>query len=135
MNTNKRTISIGKLRTASLSYLSGFFGEVVTREEMAMLREAADAAGAKHVSSSAWHNLHHYDLPVDAAPKERDTFARDMVDMAADRMLSGIRWRYGRQCRLFMEGYLDGLPEHLSLFGALEMMKQAAPSYFKGSAA
>ena len=32
-----------------------------------------------------------------------------------------------------MEGYLDGLPEHLSLFDALEMMKKAAPSYFKGS--
>ena len=54
--------------------------------------------------------------------------------MTADRMLSGIRWRYGRQCKLFMEGYLDGLPAHLSLFDALEMMKQVAPSYFKGSA-
>lgn len=134
MNTNKRTISVGKLRTAPLAYLSGFFGEAVTRDEMATLREAADAAGAKHVSSNAWHNLRHHDLTVDATPKKRDTFARDTVDMAADRMLDGIRWRYGRQCKLFMEGYFDGLPEHLSLFGALEMMKQAAPSYFKGGA-
>jgi len=134
MNTDKRTISIGKLRTTSLAYLSGFFGEVVTRAEMATLREGANAAGAKHVSSNAWHNLRHYDLPVDATPKERDTFARDTVDMAADRMLGGIRWRYGRQCKLFMEGYLDGLPEHLSLFGALEMMKAMTPSYFKHNA-
>lgn len=135
MSANKRTISIGKLRTASLAYLSGFFGEVVTREEMALLQEAAQKAGARHVNSSAWNLLIRHDIPIPAEPVERDTFARDTVVMAADRMLSGIRWRYGRQCRLFMEGYLDGLPEHLSLFGALEMMKLAAPSCFKGSAA
>ena len=132
--TNKRTISIGKLCTMSIWYLSGFFGEVVTREEMGLLQEAAQKAGAKRVNSSAWNLLIRYDTPIPADPVERETFARETVDMAADRMLSGISWRYGRQCRLFMEGYLDGLPEHLSLFDALEMMKKAAPSYFKGSA-
>lgn len=132
--TNKRTISIGKLRTASLAYLSGFFGSFVTREEMVMLQEFASEAGTKRIGSGACHALLRKGTPVRSEPLERDTFARDTVDMAADRMLSGIRWRYGRQCRLFMEGYLDGLPEHLSLFGALEMMKLTAPSYFKGSA-
>lgn len=134
MNANKRTISIGKLRTASLACLSGFFGEVVTREEMIMLQEFASEAGAKHIGSGAWHALLRKGTPVRSEPLERDTFARDSMRNATDHLLSGIRYRYGRQCRLFMEGYLDGLPEHLSLFGALEMMKQAAPSYFKGSA-
>lgn len=134
MSTNKRTISIGKLRTESLAYLSGFFGEVVTREEMIMLQESASESGAKCIGSGAWNSFLREGTPIRGDSPERETFARDTVDMAADRMLSGIRWRYGRQCKLFMEGYLDGLPAHLSLFGALEMMKQAAPSYFKGSA-
>ena len=132
--TNKRTINVGKLRTESLAYLSGFFGEVVTRGEMIMLQESASESGAKRIGSGAWNSFLREGTPIRGEPPERETFARDTVDMAADRMLSGIRWRYGRQCKLFMEGYLDGLPEHLSLFGALEMMKQAAPSYFKGSA-
>ena len=134
MSTNKRTISIGKLRTASLAYLSGFFGRVVTREEMVMLQEFASEAGAKRIGSGAWHALCRTGTPIRDEPLERDTFARDTVDMAADRMLSGIRWRYGRQCKLFMEGYLDGLPAHLSLFDALEIMKRMAPSYFKDGA-
>ena len=134
MSTNKRTISIGKLRTAPLAYLSGFFGATVTREEMSMLQEMAHDVGAKYMGSSAWHMTARYDAPIPKEPTERDTFARDTVDMAADRMLGGIRWRYGRQCELFMEGYLDGLPAHLSLFGALEMMKRMAPSYFKDGA-
>lgn len=134
MSINKRMISVGKLRTASLAYLSGFFGEIVDRDEMITLQEAAQKVGARYVGSGAWHMLCHYEVSPTVNPPETDTFARDTVDMAADRMLSGIRWRYGRQCKLFMEGYLEGLPEHLSLFGALEMMKSMAPSYFKDSA-
>lgn len=134
MSTNKRTISIGKLHTASLAYLSGFFGEVVTRGEMIMLQESASGSGAKRIGSGAWNSFLREGTPIRDEPLERDTFARDTVDMAADRMLSGIRWRYGRQCKLFMEGYLDGLPAHLSLFDALEMMKRMAPSYFKDGA-
>ena len=134
MSINKRTISIGKLRTAPLAYLSGFFGHVVSRDEMATLRELAEKAGAKHVSSDAWEAVSRFEAPIEKTPESRDTFARDTVDMAADRMLSGIRWRYGRQCKLFMEGYLDGLPAHLSLFDALEIMKRMAPSYFKDGA-
>lgn len=134
MSTNKRTISIGKLRTAPLAYLSGFFGHVVSRDEMAALRELAENAGAKHVSSDAWEAVDRFDAPIEKIPENRDMFARETVELAADRMLPGIRWRYGRQCKLFMEGYLDGLPAHLSLFDALEMMKHMAPSYFKGSA-
>lgn len=131
MSINKRTISIGKLRTASLAYLSGFFGEAVTREEMITLREAAEAAGAKYLNSNAWHSLRYFDLPVEATPRGRDIFARDTVDWVADRAISTIRWKYGRQCKLFMQGYFDGLPEHLSLFDAFEMMKDMAPSYFR----
>ena len=134
MSTNKRKISIGKLRTASLAYLSGFFGEIVSRDEMITLQEAAQKVGARYVGSGAWHMLCHYEIPPTLNPQETDTFARDAVDMAADRMLSGIRWRYGLQCKLFMEGYLDGLPAHLSLFDALEMMKRMTPSYFKDGA-
>ena len=134
MSINKRMISIGKLRTASLAYLSGFFGATVTREEMSVLQEMAHGAGAKYVGSSAWHMTARYDAPIPKEPTERDTFTRETVSLAADRMLPGIRWRYGRQCRLFMEGYLDGLPAHLSLFGALEMMKSMAPSYFRSGA-
>lgn len=134
MNTNKRTISIGKLRTESLAYLSGFFGYIVSRDEMATLREFADEIGAKHVDSGAWDAVVRFEALIDKEPKARDTFARGTVEMASDRMLDGIRWRYGRQCKLFMEGYLDGLPAHLSLFDALEMMKRMAPSYFKGGA-
>ena len=135
MNINKRMIRVGKLRTASLAYLSGFFGEIVGRDEMITLQEAAQKAGARYVGSSAWHMLYHYEISPTLNPPETDTFARDTVDIAADRMLPGIRWRYGRQCKLFMEGYFEGMPEHLSLFDALEMMKGLAPSYFKGSAA
>lgn len=135
MSINKRMISVGKLRTASLAYLSGFFGEIVSRGEMISLQEAAQKDGARYVGSSAWHMLRRYDTSPTVNPLETDTFARDTVELAADRMLPGIRWRYGRQCKLFMEGYLDGLPAHLSLFEALEMMKGMAPSYFKGSAA
>ena len=134
MNINKRMISVGKLRTASLSYLSGFFGEVVTREEMVMLHEFASESGAKYIGSGAWHAVLRRGTPVRGKPLERDTFTRETVELAADRMLPGIRWRYGRQCKLFMEGYFDGLPEHLSLFNALEMMKSMAPSYTKDSA-
>lgn len=134
MKINKRVISVGKLRTESLAYLSGFFGYIVSRDEMAALREFANEIGAKHVDSGAWDAVVRFDALIDKEPKACDTFARDTVDMAADRMLGGIRWRYGRQCKLFMEGYLDGLPEHLSLFDALEMMKKMAPSYFKDSA-
>lgn len=134
MSINKRTISIGKLRTAPLAYLSGFFGEVVTRGEMIMLQESASESGAKRIGSWAWNSFLREGTPIRDEPLERDTFARDTVNMAADRILDGIRWRYGRQCKLFMEGYLDGLPAHLSLFDALEMMKHMAPSYFKGSA-
>lgn len=134
MSINKRMISVGKLRTASLAYLSGFFGEIVSRDEMITLQEAAQKARARYVGSGAWHMLRHYEILPTANPPEADTFARDTVELAADRMLPGIRWRYGRQCRLFMEGYLEGLPERLSLFMALEMMKQMAPSYSKDSA-
>lgn len=134
MKNNRRIISIGRLRTTPLAYLSGFFGHVVSRDEMATLREFADEIGAKYVDSGAWDAVIRFEALVDKEPKACDTFARDTVDMTADRMLSGIRWRYGRQCKLFMEGYLDGLPAHLSMFDALEMMKQVAPSYFKGSA-
>ena len=134
MSTNKRTISIGKLRTASLAYLSGFFGATVTREEMSMLQEMAHDAGAKYVGSSAWHMTARYDAPIPKEPTERDTFARGAMEIASEHLLSSIRWRYGRQCKLFMDGYLDGLPAHLSLFDALEMMKHMAPSYFKTSA-
>lgn len=128
MSINKRMISVGKLRTASLAYLSGFFGEIVCRDEMITLQEAAQKVGARYVGSGAWHMLRHYEVAPTVNPPEVDTFARDTVELAADRMLPGIRWRYGRQCRLFVEGYLDGLPAHLSLFDALEMMKS---SYFK----
>lgn len=131
MNTNKRTISIGKLRTASLAYLSGFFGRVVTRSEMITLQEEAQKAGVKRVSSNTWRLVVRYDHTVDETTKVRDTFARDAMEIAVDQLLSNIRWRYGRQCKLFMQGYLDGLPNHLSLFDALEMMKHVAPSYFK----
>ena len=134
MRTNKRTISVGKLRTESLAYLPGFFGEIVSRDEMITLQDAAQKVGARYVGSGAWHMLCHYEVSPTVNPPEADTFARDTVDMAADRMLSGIRWRYGRQCKLFMEGYLDGLPSHLSLSEALEMMKLMAPSYFKDGA-
>lgn len=134
MSTNKRMISVGKLRTVSLAYLSGFFGEIVSRDEMISLQEAAQKAGARYVGSGAWHMLCHYEVSPTVNPPETDTFARDTVGLAADRMLPGIRWRYGRQCRLFVEGYFDGLPAHLSLFDALEMMKRMAPSYFKDGA-
>ena len=135
VHTNKRTISIGKLRTESLAYLSGFFGEVVTRGEMIMLQESASESGAKRIGSGAWNSFLREGTPIRSEPLERDTFARDSMRNATDHLLSAIRWRYGRQCRLFMEGYLDGLPEHIPLFDALEMMKRMAPSYFKGSAA
>lgn len=134
MNINKRMISVGKLHTASIAYLSGFFGEIVTRGEMITLQEIAEKAGARFVGSNAWHMLRRRDKRPAAHPTELDTFARDAVKGASGYLLDGIRWRYGRQCKLFMEGYLDGLPEHLSLFDALEMMKKMAPSYFRGSA-
>lgn len=135
MSINKRMISVGKLRTASLAYLSGFFGKIVDRDEMITLQEAAHKVGARYVGSGAWHMLCHYEVSPTVNPPEADTFARDTVEMAADRMLGGIRWRYGRQCKLFMEGYLDGLPAHMPLFDALEMMKCMTPSYLKDGAA
>ena len=101
---------------------------------MSVLQESAQKAGAKYVGSSDWNLLAYYDTPVAKSPANGETFARGALEMASDRLLSHVRWRYGRQCKLFMEGYFDGLPEHLSLFGAFEMMKQMAPSYFKDGA-
>ena len=83
MRANKRTISIGKLRTASLAYLSGFFGEVVTRGEMIMLQESASESGAKRIGSGAWNSFLREGTPIRGEPPERETFARDTVDMAA----------------------------------------------------
>ena len=65
MKNNRRIISIGRLRTTPLAYLSGFFGHVVSRDEMATLREFADEIGAKYVDSGAWDAVIRFEALVD----------------------------------------------------------------------
>lgn len=103
-----RKLPIGALKREPVDYLSGFFGEFTSRDDMISLANAVKAGGATHV------------YPAGAEDEEVDRYMQEIVDRMRDGVERKIRRDHGTAAARFMRGYFDGLSP-ISFFQALNM--------------
>lgn len=103
-----RRLPIGALKREPVDYLSGFFGEFITRDDMAILINAAKESGATHV------------YPTGAVDEKVDRYMQEIVDWMRNSVERKMKYHHGKASELFMRGYFDGLPP-ISLYRALNM--------------
>lgn len=103
-----RKLSVGVLKRESVDYLSGFFGEFTSRDDVASMVNELQEFGVTHV------------YPAGAEDEEVDRYMRDTVEWMRDTVERQIRHDHGTASARFMRGYFDGLPP-ISFFKALNM--------------
>lgn len=103
-----RRLPIGALKREPVDYLSGFFGEFITRDDVVTLANAVKESGATHA------------IPAGTADEKVSDYMRDAVNLMRDAVERRIRRDHGTASERFIRGYFDGLPP-ISLYRALNM--------------
>ena len=103
-----RKLTAGALKRESVDYLSGFFGEFTSRDDVASIVNELKEFGVTHV------------YPVGAEDEEVDRYMQEIVERMRDTVERQIRRDHGTASARFMRGYFDGLPP-ISFFKALDM--------------
>ena len=103
-----RSMPVGALKRESADYLSGFFGELTSRNDAVALANELKEYGVDRV------------YPASAEDEEMDRYMQEIVEWMRDAVERKIRRNHGTAAARFMRGYFDGLPP-ISFFKALDM--------------